>query len=233
MAVVGSEAVRISIPLDEILEIQKASESRYAFRRSSFPTVMDIPEEFNPYEHLVTDHVTGQESKVMIIRTIPDGVNSGRVYHFKMTTDVECGELVASVTIAVRNALDLLRIRECVGFGRVKHFQKVVRRMYKDQWVEVGVAICIACNFFITVLEVQLKEPEGSDLSQALNLADNIFTLIFAAELSINLFSNWFWPFFNNGWSVFDLVVVTTSVVNLAVHEVPGINHLRFIRALR
>jgi hypothetical protein len=34
---------------------------------------------------------------------------------------------------------------------------------------------------------------------------------IFTAELSLNLFAYWFWPFFSSGWHVFDFFVVTSK----------------------
>ncbi len=34
---------------------------------------------------------------------------------------------------------------------------------------------------------------------------------IFTAELSLNLFAHWFWPFFSSGWHLFDFFVVTSE----------------------
>ncbi|KAJ1480863.1 hypothetical protein T484DRAFT_1809348, partial [Baffinella frigidus] len=34
-------------------------------------------------------------------------------------------------------------------------------------------------------------------------------------ELAVNLFSNWFWDFVSDGWSVFDLIVVTVSYASM------------------
>ena len=79
----------------------------------------------------------------------------------------------------------------------------------------------------------ELNPPDntrGSDFFGALDVA---FTYIFTVELVVNLLANWFWAFFLNGWSVFDLIVVCISLTSLVLGDMPGVNTLRLMRAFR
>ena len=79
-----------------------------------------------------------------------------------------------------------------------------------------------------------VSEP-GTFQDEVFVLLDDFFTLIFFVELIWNLAANWFWPFFMDGWSVFDLLVVTVSMVAYLGPDGSGgpIKTLRLMRAFR
>mmetsp|Transcript_75962 Transcript_75962/g.203551 ORF Transcript_75962/g.203551 Transcript_75962/m.203551 type:complete len:516 (-) Transcript_75962:399-1946(-) len=66
---------------------------------------------------------------------------------------------------------------------------------------------------------------------------DIIFTALFAVELAINLFGNWYSRFIRSGWSVFDFIVVIVSIVSLCVPDGPTwilvLRTMRIFRILR
>lgn len=49
----------------------------------------------------------------------------------------------------------------------------------------------------------------------------------------IAVFAHWFWAFIKDGWNIFDVIVVTISVVSRLFSQVPGLNTLRLLRAFR
>ena len=61
-------------------------------------------------------------------------------------------------------------------------------------------------NFLVNATEAQytgeLVDQDGSlsTLGRILETADTIFTALFAAELVVNLYANWFRRFFKDGW---------------------------------
>ena len=55
---------------------------------------------------------------------------------------------------------------------------------------------------------------------------------MFLLELLLNLYCNWFWEFFESGWNLLDLVVVTLSLVALGPIPIP-ISVVRMIRVFR
>ena len=60
------------------------------------------------------------------------------------------------------------------------------------------------------------------------------FTIAFLLELLWNLFSNWLWRFLENGWSIFDALIVSVSLVSLLVPDTgDGVKSIRLIRVVR
>ena len=59
------------------------------------------------------------------------------------------------------------------------------------------------------------------------------FTFIFLLELIVNYWGHHWKPFISSGWNWFDTVVVTVSLVSVAVPGLPGVSTLRLMRAFR
>ncbi len=65
-------------------------------------------------------------------------------------------------------------------------------------------------NFGSNVVQMQLNNnlanEDGSlnQTGQILDILDFFFTIIFAFELSLNVFAHWFRQFINDGWNWFD-----------------------------
>ncbi|KAJ1496272.1 Ion transport protein-domain-containing protein, partial [Baffinella frigidus] len=73
----------------------------------------------------------------------------------------------------------------------------------------------------------------GVDRRATFDLFDMGFTVIFSIELVIELFIDWWWPFWNNGWDVFDFVVVVCCWVTFSLPSVPALNLMRSLRVFR
>jgi len=81
-----------------------------------------------------------------------------------------------------------------------------------------------------------LKHP----LQHAFDIVDLVYTCFYLFEVLWNLFGHWFWDFFTDRWSCFDLLVVLLSVVEVVVVDLsptegsgPGVNVLRMLRVFR
>jgi hypothetical protein len=83
-------------------------------------------------------------------------------------------------------------------------------------------------------MQGELFQADGSPTNASLFL-DNlnfILTIIFTVELLINMYAHWLVEFITNRWSVFDLIVVTLSLVTLGPLDLP-ISMFRALRVLR
>ena len=93
-------------------------------------------------------------------------------------------------------------------------------------------------NFVVNATQTQLNgrlaASDGSltDAGRLLDAADTAFTLIFALELTMNLYANWLAPFLRNAYNLVDTVVVLLSLLALGPINVP-ISILRVVRAFR
>ena len=97
----------------------------------------------------------------------------------------------------------------------------------------------LAQNFAVNVYSAQIESVASqgldTDVDQTtalLSKLDTIFVIIFAAELATNLYSRWFWPFVRNNWCLFDLFVVSISIIGLLPLGLP-FNLLLLFRCCR
>ena len=61
----------------------------------------------------------------------------------------------------------------------------------------------------------ELLPDDGTAEAHFFKVLEYLYTAIFAAELAMNMFGGWFWPFFTSGWNIFDFLVVISSLIAL------------------
>jgi hypothetical protein len=93
----------------------------------------------------------------------------------------------------------------------------------------------IFSNFIANTAQAELLPEDDTLEATVFGYLDDFFTWIFFFELVWNLAANFFWPFFSDGFSCFDLLVVTVSMVS---YFSPGgssgpLKTLRLMRAFR
>ena len=97
------------------------------------------------------------------------------------------------------------------------------------------VAFLLVLNFGINVAETEILEANPETL-RTFDSIDHAFTVFYVLELLLNLFVNWFWPFARNGWSLFDTLAVTSSVVGSLLNTFSSKdanNSLSIVRSIR
>jgi hypothetical protein len=87
-------------------------------------------------------------------------------------------------------------------------------------------------NFVVCVVDAQYKCDSSSEFNRFVAGINNAFTVIFAIELGVNLFANWMRKFFRNGWNWLDLLIVSMSLVDFGMSEIPDWL-IRLMRAFR
>ena len=87
-------------------------------------------------------------------------------------------------------------------------------------------------NFIICVMDAQYKKDGTTRFDRFVISINLVFTLVFAVELGINMFSNWFLKFARSGWSWLDLFVVVMSFMDFGPFNIPDWL-VRLMRAFR
>ena len=176
-------------------------------------------------------------ARTVVIRTIPDGYNSGQEYHLQyirtqpqQETDAEaCNVWVTALEDAVESARRRTRISAAWA-----DFQAPLSRFYRNEYFQAVMAIIILLNFLLTASEMQIHPPNDSQLARSFENGDMAFTFIFALELLINMVAHWFWPFVQDGWNLFDFTVVTSCLISLGIQgQNTSLTSLRLIRAFK
>lgn len=100
--------------------------------------------------------------------------------------------------------------------------------------MQLAVAALIIANFFTNITQVQI-DP-FLDLHKSIWSGFEMFySLVFALELGLNMYSSWFWNFWRSSWNVFDFVVVSIGLIDfLPIESMPdSLNKVRLLRAFR
>ncbi|CAF4138409.1 unnamed protein product [Rotaria sp. Silwood2] len=109
-------------------------------------------------------------------------------------------------------------------------FQAAVAFFILDAFVDLFITICIILN----TLFMALDQPGQSEkMTRILTTGNYVFTSIFAAESILKIIALTPSKFLKNGWNVFDLIIVTVSVIELGLAGVKGLSVLRSFRLLR
>ena len=117
--------------------------------------------------------------------------------------------------------------------------QLAVKAFYETPRVQIFIALFICSNFVVSAAEAQMVEEVASDPHKAdiFKIFEWVFNMVFLIELIMNMYGSFFWYFWtgpNQGWNVFDFVIVVSSMVNLGLEgSAVDLSVLRLLRTFR
>ncbi|KAJ6635625.1 Sodium channel protein 60E [Pseudolycoriella hygida] len=117
----------------------------------------------------------------------------------------------------------------CVDYAGWLQFQNYLYKVVKDPLFELGITLCIVLNTLFLALE---HHGMSESVRQALDIGNKVFTSIFTFECIIKLMAL-SKDFFLCGWNIFDLIIVSASLVDIIFELVDGLSVLRGLRLLR
>ena len=120
------------------------------------------------------------------------------------------------------------------GLGGFVHsadqdYRAMARNFLENDVVEIALAVLIVINGIM--LGMETSESIERSFGGALSFADEIILGIFVVELVVRMFA-YGKSFWRNGWNLFDLAVITMSLIP-AAGNLSVLRALRVIRALR
>ncbi|XP_070813062.1 sodium channel protein type 3 subunit alpha isoform X12 [Pituophis catenifer annectens] len=110
---------------------------------------------------------------------------------------------------------------------KVKH---IVNLIVMDPFVDLAITICIVLNTLFMAME---HYPMTSDFYQVLSVGNLVFTGIFTAEMILKIIARDPYYYFQEGWNIFDGIIVSLSLMELGLANVEGLSVLRSFRLLR
>ncbi|CAF3995487.1 unnamed protein product [Rotaria sordida] len=99
-----------------------------------------------------------------------------------------------------------------------------------DAFFDLFITICIILNTLFMALD---HHGQSELMTRILILGNYIFTTIFTAESVLKIIALTPAKYLRNGWNVFDLIIVTVSLIELGLANVKGLSILRSFRLLR
>ncbi|CAH0401394.1 unnamed protein product [Chilo suppressalis] len=117
----------------------------------------------------------------------------------------------------------------CIDYEGWLHFQNSLYGIVKDPLFELFITTCIVLNTLFLALE---HHGMSENVRQALDIGNKVFTSIFTLEciMKVMAMSK---DFFACGWNIFDLIIVSASLLDLIFELVDGLSVLRGLRLLR
>uniref|UniRef100_A0A8C8MI10 Sodium channel protein n=1 Tax=Oncorhynchus tshawytscha TaxID=74940 RepID=A0A8C8MI10_ONCTS len=115
----------------------------------------------------------------------------------------------------------------CPKWLRIK---KIVKMIVMDPFVDLAITICIVMNTVFMAMEHYQMSGEFNTMLYVGNL---VFTGIFTAEMCFKIIALDPYIYFQEGWNIFDGVIVSLSLMELGLANVSGMSVLRSFRLLR
>ncbi|XP_068620677.1 sodium channel protein 60E [Battus philenor] len=117
----------------------------------------------------------------------------------------------------------------CIDYETWLQFQNCLYGIVKDPLFELFITTCIVLNTLFLALE---HHGMSENVRQALDIGNKVFTSIFTLEciMKVMAMSK---DFFSCGWNIFDLIIVSASLLDLIFELVDGLSVLRGLRLLR
>lgn len=112
-------------------------------------------------------------------------------------------------------------------------YQEPAERLYQNDKVQYVVATLIMLNFLTNIIEKEI-DPYREFYPDAWGNFETFYNVVFTIELALNMYGTWFRAFWQNGWNVFDFVVVAIGLLDAFNAPLPGpFKLLRMMRAFR
>ncbi|XP_043741506.1 sodium channel protein type 5 subunit alpha isoform X4 [Cervus elaphus] len=105
-----------------------------------------------------------------------------------------------------------------------------VKFMVMDPFADLAITMCIVLNTLFMALEHYNMTTEFEEMLQVGNL---VFTGIFTAEMTFKIIALDPYYYFQQGWNIFDSIIVILSLMELGLSRMGNLSVLRSFRLLR
>ncbi|XP_074841236.1 sodium channel protein type 5 subunit alpha-like isoform X6 [Carettochelys insculpta] len=108
--------------------------------------------------------------------------------------------------------------------------KKYVKFVVMDPFTDLTITLCIVMNTLFMALEHYKMTKEFDDM---LSIGNLIFTGIFTAEMIFKIIALDPYYYFQQGWNIFDSIIVILSLMELGLSSMGSLSVLRSFRLLR
>ncbi|KAM6892867.1 sodium channel protein type 2 subunit alpha-like [Lycodopsis pacificus] len=115
----------------------------------------------------------------------------------------------------------------CPAWLKIKD---IVNTVVMDPFVDLAITICIVLNTLFMAME---HYPMTKEFNSVLSVGNLVFTGIFTAEMCFKIIALDPYYYFQEGWNIFDGIIVSLSLMELGLANVEGLSVLRSFRLLR
>ncbi|XP_034940963.1 sodium channel protein para isoform X13 [Chelonus insularis] len=168
----------------------------------------------------IIEQAAGRQS-----RSSDQGVST---YYFPTDDDEEGPTFKEKLLSAIVRVIDFLCVWDCC-WAWLK-FQEWVSLLVFDPFVELFITLCIVVNTLFMALD---HHDMDKDMERVLKSGNYFFTATFGIEATLKLIAMSPKYYFQEGWNIFDFIIVALSLLELGLEGVQGLSVLRSFRLLR
>ncbi|XP_060910358.1 sodium channel, voltage-gated, type I-like, alpha [Labrus mixtus] len=115
----------------------------------------------------------------------------------------------------------------CPAWLKIK---KLINLIVMDPFTDLTITICIALNTLFMAME---HYPMSEGFANMLCVGNYVFTGIFTAEMVLKIIAMDPYYYFQEGWNIFDAIIVSLSLVEFFLEQKGNMSVLRSFRLLR
>ncbi|KAL8164875.1 UNVERIFIED_CONTAM: Sodium channel protein type 5 subunit alpha, partial [Gekko kuhli] len=105
-----------------------------------------------------------------------------------------------------------------------------VKFVIMDPFSDLTITLCIVLNTLFMAMD---HYKMTKDFEEVLNIGNLVFTGIFTAEMIFKVIALDPYYYFQQGWNIFDSIIVTLSLMELSLSSMGNVSVLRSFRLLR
>ncbi|XP_076621072.1 sodium voltage-gated channel paralytic isoform X18 [Colletes latitarsis] len=168
----------------------------------------------------IIEQAAGRQS-----RTPEQGVST---YYFPTDDDEEGPRFKEKALAAMLRCIDIFCVWDCCWLWL--EIKKYVSLVVFDPFVELFITLCIVVNTLFMALD---HHDMDKDMERVLKTGNYFFTATFGIEAGMKLVAMSPKYYFQEGWNIFDFIIVALSLLELGLEGVQGLSVLRSFRLLR
>ncbi|XP_032452139.1 voltage-gated sodium channel alpha subunit isoform X9 [Nasonia vitripennis] len=150
------------------------------------------------------------------------------IYYFPTDDDEEGPTFKEKALALFLRCIDIFCVWDCCWVWL--KFQEYVALLVFDPFVELFITLCIVVNTLFMALDHHDMDKE---MDRVLKSGNYFFTATFAIEATMKLIAMSPKFYFQEGWNIFDFIIVALSLLELGLEGVQGLSVLRSFRLLR
>uniref|UniRef100_A0A146LU77 Sodium channel protein n=2 Tax=Lygus hesperus TaxID=30085 RepID=A0A146LU77_LYGHE len=169
----------------------------------------------------IIEQAAGRQSRA-------SGEHGVSVYYFPTEEDDEEPTLKERAVAVCLQGIDVFCVWDCCTPWL--KFQELIALIVFDPFVELFITLCIVVNTLFMALDHHDMDKE---LEKALKSGNYFFSATFGIEAAFKLIAMSPKYYFQEGWNIFDFIIVALSLLELSLEGVQGLSVLRSFRLLR
>ncbi|XP_043259145.1 sodium channel protein para [Colletes gigas] len=183
----------------------------------------------NPFIEPSQQHAVVDMKDVMVLNDIIEQAAGRQSRTPEQGDDDEEGPRFKEKALAAMlRCIDIFCVWDCCWLWL--EIKKYVSLVVFDPFVELFITLCIVVNTLFMALD---HHDMDKDMEKVLKTGNYFFTATFGIEAGMKLVAMSPKYYFQEGWNIFDFIIVALSLLELGLEGVQGLSVLRSFRLLR